>query len=247
MPEQPDKLYTVLISEWKSYYSNLAWGYCKEDNLSMKDLYSLIGLHDKIALYDKYELSCLREDIREQLNYRINRATLSCRKANPSLLVDNSIFESWITRNPRCVSFEVWERFNYILFDALNIDFLIEEKKCDLAFDITSNRIDCNLLTNLSVTLKECDLQVSQSTSTEKECKLIVDTISTHHPGCNLEVNTVRTALDCGIEIKFIKSVYDSGCELKLTAKGLAIKTENNTYCLQDFVDQGEIDLNILT
>lgn len=240
-----DRLGTELIKSWNSRQNELHWGYPSKQTDNTPLITALSQVYTKHKSYQKQGLKCLDEDTLNQLLFQINKLTFSCKSTKNSAQEDTSNFENWIKHNPRCVSFESWERYSYILFNAINIDFKVEEKKCNLAFDIASNKIDCNLLTSISVILKDCNLS-AQLTAKKEECKLIIDAVSSKHPSCKLDVKTVNKALSCGINSDFIMSVYESNCKLKLTARGLAIETENNTYCLEDFVDQGEIDLNIL-
>jgi hypothetical protein len=178
---------------------------------------------------------CLSDSDYMALAGRVKQKSFECVNIDGTFVQDRSNFEDWIRTNPRCVAFEVWERYNYIIFDDLSFEFRAEQhEKCNLAFDIAQERISCELVAEISNFVHRCDTQLAVS-STEEVCRQTIEIISSRHPGCDISFEAVAEAYKCGVEFKLIQQVYDSQCQLVLDMGTLSVRTETDCYPILAF------------
>lgn len=220
-----------------THIENLHWGKrCSEVRPDISDLLHYMDVLDFERVRIGFGLPpCLNDAEYMALSGIIKQKTFECVIKEQAMVVERDGMEAWVRSNPRCVAFELWERYNYIIFDDLTFDFRAEEhQRCNLAFDIASERINCELVASITAFTHNCDttLQVS---SVEQVCRQTLYVISSEYPDCGLSLEVVSAAHYCGIDLEMIRKVYGSGCELVLEAGVVSFKTETSCYPILDF------------
>jgi len=151
---------------------------------------------------------------------------VSLREEVKAAKADRSKYNEWVAFNPRCVSFETWERLNYIIFDRLDLHLDVEEDiKCKLALDLALENITAGTAGAI------CNLDFSVDV-TEHTCKQALSILLEEYPDCNLDFKTVAKALECGLSIEGMKSILHDGCQIKLNTDTdlLEVITLDNVY-----------------
>lgn len=194
---------------------------------------------------------------KEDLDIVRTKYLLSCYSPVSGLTVDESNYARYVEVNPRCVPFEKWERYNYIIFDRIGLTLEVEESlKCQFAIDVAVGDIEesvvdyikrsftlkvtpenCGLDLNLrSIVKASCNIGV-EITIEQLMCESILDIIAKEYPGCAIDLNVVLLAIKCGLDLPAIRAIYSSGCNLELNSTGteLELCTGSGRYQLSSF------------
>lgn len=243
-----------------NHVQQLRYGYsCDRD--AFQNLYEL-NEYAKIAetelnLFRAGLDTCLSDKELERLCSLIKTRAYRCGKYVEDYHVDTTGFEAWAALNPYCVGYEVWERCQYIIFDRLNLDFDIEELKCDLALDIVTEEISCELLLAIEAFQIRCDYDLAVNT-TEIICDYNFDVnaellicqqqlnvlLTEHH--CDLSLETYVDLINCGLDFEFVCAVYENNCSLALESGSALLVCGQNKYDVRAFkIDEG-MDISFL-
>ncbi len=137
------------------------------------------------------------------------------------LLIDDSNFNSWISKNPYCAPVDSWEKLSYFVCGKLDIDIEVEEIKCNLTFEIVKETIPLNTLAGLSIgnlarkngysnkrTNDECLLDWEILVEEENKCDLNYDLYLQLIRDCNLTYDVIREAYSCGLSFTTTNGKY---------------------------------------
>lgn len=130
--------------------------------------------------------------------------------------VDDTGRESWILKNPNCVSYEDWESASYWLCRELKLDTSLEtEKITNLTLAITKDVICDTVLVAVNEVLaaKEFNLKINRTT---EECKIDFKLLHSEIESCNLDLKTYLQLIDHKVSFDIIKTVYENNLELKV-------------------------------
>lgn len=192
----------------------------------------------KISCYNKKEAR-IYDDIIKNLDF-------SCQPLLSKVIVTDNGKEAWETANPACISRKQWERIALKICLQYKLDFIIDkiDKACDVAFDITKNVIDCEVLTSISIQNKMCELNITVDRNPAKcaaEYKLLIE----QYPDCNLTKKEYIYLLDTNYSFEIISSVYNKHLHLEVDPYGNTfLVSPLNKYSLDDELKFKEIIVN---
>ena len=177
------------------------------------DLHLILLQQANIDCYTSKELQKYK-DIVQSLIY-------GCTISASEITIDNTNREQWDINNPGCTSRKQWEKIAYKICDQYRLEFIIEDinKTCDIAFDITRNIIDCEVLTSISIQQKLCSLDITVDKQADKcsaEYKLLIE----KYPTCNISKREYIYLLDNSYSFEIISSIYDKSLQLEVDPYG---------------------------
>lgn len=201
------------------------------------------------AIAESLPLRQLRATLTRELQRRVRDCECACNidrtiaivntkvgktRATDQLVADRTNEQDWILRHPNCVAREIYEKYCRNLCHELNIEVTAEfDQLCELGFDITSEVISCDLLTDISVIKQVCDLGFSIHTSREK-CQLELDLIREEIVDCSLSIEAYLGLIDLGCTYDLIKKFIISGLTIEKDTKGVFLKTAVGKYYFKD-------------
>lgn len=182
------------------------------------------GIDLYLILLKYANTECLSKKELLKYNELVNRLTFDCNTVNKELLIDNTNREAWDLKNPNCTSRKQWEKIALKICDQYNLEITIEQidKACEIAFDITKNIIDCEVLTSISIQQKMCELGITVDKQADKcsaEYKLLIE----KYPTCNISKKEYIELLDNNYSFEIISSIYNKSLSLEVDSRG-------NTY-----------------
>jgi hypothetical protein len=137
----------------------------------------------------------------------------------------------------------------YLLRDSGDIpDYLklqINEKECDLVFEITRNIIKCDVLIAISAYSKACDLNLTVK-KTEEQCQIELQLLKERVDSCDLDLKTYKKLIDCNLTFDIISCAIENGCTFEVGATVPVLVTALNKYPLDDFKFNGIPDIKAL-
>ena len=120
--------------------------------------------------------------------------------------------ENWAIQNPFCLSLEDWEKYSIDLCQTLNLKFRAVEKKCDIALEITTQTIPCDVLAVFKITQHLCDIGYKVS-FTEEQCRIEYK-ILTEKEDCQIDYKTYIKCREYGLTYDTIKLILDKKLNL---------------------------------
>jgi hypothetical protein len=202
-----------------------------------EDLPVILLKYANTECYNKKEL--------KKYNDLLNSYLFDCKVPYREITINNDKREEWEKNNPGCVSRKQWEKIAYKICYEYKLDILIEDSPvcdveisteqmdniCNIAFDITRNIIDCQVLTAISVQQKMCDLNITVERSKE-ECVLDYKILIEKYNSCDLSLKEYITLIDEKFSFEIISAIYDKNLSLEVTSQGVYLTSPVSKYLI---------------
>ena len=210
---------------------------CEEDICGKVE--KLTGLIEVLESENKKRLQghqpCLNcnslQTLREQI---ISIVGVNCGLGYTDCEIDESGKEEWTLNNPRCASFEDWEKASYWFCDKLDLRLKIPaEEVCNLTLALKKEIISADILLVAKVIdqVNKLELKVSRSID---ECKIDFKLLHSKVE-CNLDLKTYIKLIENNISFDLIRTVYENNLELKLSTEDVPqIKTPLGDFAICD-------------
>lgn len=203
--------------------NQLVWGFgCSPaEKLKLTKLNAYKEALERVWKAQYYKTTpCLTEeninDLIESAKNYINLAC--CENGRLDCVIDTSDEEAYALENPQCQSYDSWNKWTKFWCGEIGLTIELEERACEIMFNIAKDIIPCNVLFALQVKKELCDLGFEVSRS-EEECKIDWELLL-HNTECNIEFDTYRHLVSCGFSYDIIKSVIDAGCAIEVIGEG---------------------------
>ena len=123
--------------------------------------------------------------------------------------------------NPECISRKEWERIALKICNKYSIDISVEEieKVCEIAFNITKDILDCNVITSISVQQKMCAYDIDFSTN-KNQCNSEYKIILEDYPQCEITKKEYYELVHKGYSFEVISNIYSKGFTLEIDSNG---------------------------
>lgn len=167
-------------------------------------------------------VKCFSKEELQQYRDIIKNVTFSCNIFTSKVdTVDNNR-ELWEENNPECISRKEWEKIALKICNKYKIEVIAEriESACDIAFEITKNIIDCDVLTLISIQQKMCDLNIKVEAN-KNQCSIDYKLLVEKHPFCNLSLKEYITLIDSGYSFEILSGIYNKNLKLEVDSKGI--------------------------
>lgn len=211
-----------------------------------EDLPIILLKYSNPDCYNKQEL--------KKYNDLLNSFLFDCQVAYKEIDINNSNRESWEKNNPGCVGRKQWEKLAYKICYQYKLDIIVEDSPtcdieistekmdniCNIAFDITKNIIDCQVLTAISVQQKMCDLNITVE-RTKDECILDYKILIEKYDSCELSLKEYVTLIDENFSFEIISAIYDKKLSLEVTSEGVYLKSPINNYLIGEDIKFKEV------
>jgi len=214
---------------------------CEDPENKVEEATSYIDVLQQVMKEKSLGLQpCLNdEDIQCIIEKSIALTGSNCGPApNSYVQVDESQLEEWVLRNPRCVSYQDWERASYYFCDNLEIKLdITPEEMCNLVLEIQTKSIDPNVLLVAEVYSEVCDLNLKLDSKSDVDCKVEFKLLH-EKLDCDIDLKTYIELIECNISFDLIKTVYENKLKLYTTVdkegnKEVILKTSLNEYPLK--------------
>lgn len=236
-----------LVYKLKDYLSALAtkkvgnyrYGYyCAEDIYEkIKEAVILKKSLERIKLSILRGKSCLDDETIQKIVEKVIKIVGkdSCpTDYREDLIIDESGINAYLIKGPRCVAYDYYNKFASYLCGKLGVKITAEKEQCNLAFSITRNIINCNLLYSLSIRKEMCDLGYKVKRSGGDDCKLDYKLLL-EKTGCDLEYKTYVSFVNKhNLSYPIIEEVYKSGLALAEVKDDIVLCTPLNNYKLTE-------------
>lgn len=214
--------------------NNLYYGYPYKCN---EDLPVILLKYANTDCYDKKEL--------KKYNDLLDSYLFDCKISHKEISINNDSREYWEKNNPSCVSRKQWEKIAYKICYEYKLDIIVEDSPvcdievstekmdniCNIAFDITRNIVDCQVLTAISVQQKMCDLNITVERSKD-ECILDYKILIDKYDTCDLTLKEYITLIDQSFSFEIVSAVYDKNLSLEVDSQGVYLKSPISKYLI---------------
>lgn len=187
-----------------------------------------------LLLLNSANLKCLNKTELVKYNDIVKTLTYDCNILTPKVIITSNNKEQWEENNPECISRKQWEKIAYKICNKYKIEISIEKINtvCDIAFEITKNIIDCDILPIISLQQKLCDLNIIFEKNTA-QCKIDYLLLLEKYPTCNMSLNNYKTLNNSGYSFEMITSLYNKNVELEVDENNnIILTTPINKYIL---------------
>lgn len=199
-----------------------------------------------LLLLNTANTKCLSKTELQQYNDIIKNLTFDCNIFTPKVKISSNNKEQWEEANPECTSRKTWEKIAYKICNKYQIDISVEkiDKACDIAFEITKNIINCDVLTLISIQQKMCELDIKVETNKDK-CNIDYKLLLEKHPTCQLSKKEYITLIDSGYSFEILSELYNNKVSLEIDSKGkVTLISPINKYSLPEDLRFKEIVLD---
>jgi len=169
---------------------------------------------------------------------------VNCKPYIPKLIQTNEDnLEEWTLKNPRCVSYQDWQKASYYFCDDVDLKLSIpKEDICDLVLELITESISCDIILAAKV-FKEEKKKIDLKLSVDKQqCKVEFKLLHEKIPNCNIDLKTYIELTECNVTFDVIRTVYEhNNLELKVHKGTVMLKTPLNKYPLEQ-LSNADID-----
>lgn len=204
---------------------------CKDAELDLTRNVELLNKY--ISMQEAYMCLC-PDEILQIVDNILRVADISCCNSSEraDLIIDDSLYNEWIIKNPDCVVYESWEAAYYGICTKFSFGEVFVQEDPKLIYEIAVTPIEhkCELVYAISEqNKKECDIKADFKISEVESCKLNYDLL-VKQTQCDLNFDTYVKIIECGIKPEVVSKLVECGfklepnvekksCDIKLDAK----------------------------
>lgn len=225
-------------------------GYKDDSNLDIK--IDKLLTYDNVLNYVFFQLfysynndtceidyDCINFKSLQSLIEKIHHLTgINCKISYLDYHINDSKLEDWILRNPRCISYESWNKWAKLKSKELRIELSSEITFQKLMLELSLKTITNEILVVSKVYSDVNELDIKLARKEEDQLLLELNLLLEKVPTADIDLSLYRKLYDNNISFDLVREIYENNLELKVeenrTDSKVMLKTSMHTYPLED-------------